>query len=166
MPHYDPHRIEPKWQQYWEEHATFRAPDVPQNEKLYVLDMFPYPSGEGLHVGHPVGYLATDMVCRYQRMQGKDVLHPMGWDAFGLPAEQHAVKTGTPPRVTTYKNIDTYRRQLKMLGFSYDWSREFATTDALGQQAPEQAAHGPGPGHHHLRRIRSGHAIAPLQSSA
>jgi leucyl-tRNA synthetase len=130
MPRYDPRRIEPKWQQYWDENRTFATPEAaPGRQKLYILDMFPYPSGEGLHVGHPEGYTATDILCRYQRMRGKQVLHPMGWDAFGLPAEQHAVKTGTHPRETTYKNIDTFRRQLKMLGFSYDWAREFSTTD-------------------------------------
>jgi leucyl-tRNA synthetase len=130
MPRYDAKRIEAKWQQYWDENSTFRTPDCAEGDsKLYVLDMFPYPSGDGLHVGHPEGYTATDIVCRYSRMRGKHVLHPMGWDAFGLPAEQHAIKTGTHPRVTTYNNIDTFRRQLKMLGFSYDWSREFSTTD-------------------------------------
>lgn len=132
MPRYQPHQIEPKWQQYWDEHETFVTPNTPRedvNGKLYVLDMFPYPSGSGLHVGHPEGYTATDIVCRYNRMQGKHVLHPMGWDAFGLPAEQHAINTGTHPRVTTYENIDNFRRQLKMLGFSYDWSREISTTD-------------------------------------
>ena len=130
MPRYDPKRIETSWQAYWDEHETFKTPEKPTGpEKLYVLDMFPYPSGNGLHVGHPEGYTATDITCRYARMRGKHVLHPMGWDAFGLPAEQHAIKTGTHPRVTTYKNIDTFRRQLKMLGFSYDWSREFSTTD-------------------------------------
>jgi len=129
MPRYDPKRIEPKWQAYWEQHETFRTPDFPQGKKLYVLDMFPYPSGEGLHVGHPEGYTATDITCRFARMRGQTVLHPMGWDAFGLPAEQHAIKTGTHPRETTYRNIATFRRQLKMLGFSYDWSRELATTD-------------------------------------
>lgn len=132
MPRYDAKRIEPKWQAYWDEHKTFATasePDTTANGKLYVLDMFPYPSGQGLHVGHPEGYTATDIVCRYNRMKGKQVLHPMGWDAFGLPAEQHAIKTGTHPRVTTYKNIDNFRRQLKMLGFSYDWDREFSTTD-------------------------------------
>jgi len=129
MPRYNPAVVEPKWQRYWEEHETFRTPRLPQGRKLYVLDMFPYPSGEGLHVGHPEGYTATDIVTRYRRMQGDTVLHPMGWDAFGLPAEQHAKRTGTPPRVTTEKNIDNFRRQLKMLGFSYDWSREIATTD-------------------------------------
>jgi leucyl-tRNA synthetase len=130
MPRYDPKRIEPKWQRYWDQNQTFATPEAaPGRKKLYVLDMFPYPSGDGLHVGHPEGYTATDILCRYNRMRGKQVLHPMGWDAFGLPAEQHAVKTGTHPRETTYKNIDTFRRQLKMLGFSYDWAREFSTTD-------------------------------------
>jgi leucyl-tRNA synthetase len=130
MPRYDPKRIESKWQQEWKVRRTFATPDKPAGKgKLYVLDMFPYPSGDGLHVGHPEGYTATDIVCRFSRMRGKDVLHPMGWDAFGLPAEQHAKKTGTHPRTTTYKNIDTFRRQLQMLGFSYDWDREFSTTD-------------------------------------
>ncbi len=129
MPRYDPKRIEKKWQEFWEQNRTFETPALPSTEKLYVLDMFPYPSGEGLHVGHPEGYTATDITCRYARMRAKTVLHPMGWDAFGLPAEQHAIKTGTPPRETTYKNIGTFRRQLKMLGFSYDWGRELATTD-------------------------------------
>ena len=132
MPRYEPRRIEAKWQRYWEQHNTFQTPNTPPKGaqgKLYVLDMFPYPSGSGLHVGHPEGYTATDIVCRYSRMRGKHVLHPMGWDAFGLPAEQHAIRTGTHPRTTTYQNIDTFRRQLKMLGFSYDWSREISTTD-------------------------------------
>ena len=129
MPRYNPATIEPKWQQYWRAHRTFAAPRTPQGPKLYVLDMFPYPSGDGLHVGHPEGYTATDIVCRYQRMRGRSVLHPMGWDAFGLPAEQHAIRTGTPPRITTEKNIATFRRQLQMLGFSYDWERELSTTD-------------------------------------
>jgi leucyl-tRNA synthetase len=129
MPRYQPAVFEPKWQQYWETNRTFATPRMPVGEKLYVLDMFPYPSGDGLHVGHPEGYTATDIVCRYQRMRGRTVMHPMGWDAFGLPAEQHAKKTGTPPRVTTEKNIGNFRRQLKSLGFSYDWDRELATTD-------------------------------------
>ena len=125
------HDIEPKWQQYWEEHHTFRTPDeVPEDaEKAYVLDMFPYPSGSGLHVGHPEGYTATDIVARYKRMQGVNVLHPMGWDAFGLPAEQYALKTNTHPRETTKTNIAQFKRQLKRLGFSYDWEREINTTD-------------------------------------
>lgn len=129
MPRYQPANIEPKWQRYWEENKTFKTPDMPAGEKLYALDMFPYPSGSGLHVGHPEGYTATDIVCRFARMNGKTVLHPMGFDAFGLPAEEHAIKTNTPPRVNTEQNIDTFRRQLKMLGFSYDWDRELATTD-------------------------------------
>ncbi|MBS0210005.1 MAG: leucine--tRNA ligase [Planctomycetes bacterium] len=129
MPRYNPAAIEPKWQRYWEEHQTFAAPRLPTGPKLYVLDMFPYPSGDGLHVGHPEGQTATDITCRFERMRGKCVLHPMGWDAFGLPAEQHAIRTGTPPRVTTEKNINNFRRQEKMLGFSYDWSRELSTTD-------------------------------------
>lgn len=129
MPRYNPAEIEPKWQTFWEDNKTFRAPEMPAGEKIYVLDMFPYPSGNGLHVGHPEGYTATDIFCRYWRMKGKSVLHPMGFDAFGLPAEEHAIKTNTPPRESTEKNIDTFRRQLKMLGFSYDWDREIATTD-------------------------------------
>jgi leucyl-tRNA synthetase len=132
MPRYEPKRIEARWQKYWEEHGTFvtlNQPSPGSAGKLYVLDMFPYPSGSGLHVGHPEGYTATDIVCRYNRMRGRHVLHPMGWDAFGLPAEQHAVTTGTHPRITTHKNINEFRRQLKMLGFSYDWSRELSTTD-------------------------------------
>ena len=129
MPRYNPAVLEPKWQAFWEEQQTFATPRMPEGEKLYALDMFPYPSGDGLHVGHPEGYTATDIVCRAARMQGKTVLHPMGFDAFGLPAEEHAIKTGEHPRVQTEKNIDTFRRQLKMLGFSYDWARELATTD-------------------------------------
>ena len=131
MPRYIPATIEPKWQAYWEQHQTFRTPDLPPTgqEKLYVLDMFPYPSGSGLHVGHPVGYTATDIYCRFARMNGKCVLHPTGFDAFGLPAEEHAIRTGQHPRINTEQNITTYTRQLKMLGFSYDWSRNLATTD-------------------------------------
>ncbi len=126
---YDPSNIEPKWQQFWEKHQTFRAEVDPSRPKYYVLDMFPYPSGDGLHVGHPEGYTATDIVARYMRMNSYNVLHPMGWDAFGLPAENYAVKTGTHPRQTTEKNILTFRRQMKMFGFSYDWSRELATIE-------------------------------------
>jgi leucyl-tRNA synthetase len=125
--HHD--EVEPRWQRFWNEHATFRAVRRPGREKRYVLDMFPYPSAAGLHVGHPEGYTATDIVCRYLRMRGYDVLHPMGWDAFGLPAEQHAIRTGTHPSATTRENIATFRRQLTMLGFSYDWAREIDTTD-------------------------------------
>jgi len=129
MTKYNPAEIEPRWQKYWEENKTFRTPDEVSGEKVYVLDMFPYPSGEGLHVGHPEGYTATDIVCRYSRMQGKSVLHPMGYDAFGLPAEEYAIKTNTPPRISTEQNIANFTRQLKMLGFSYDWDRSLATTD-------------------------------------
>ena len=126
---YEPAIIEPRWQKFWEENDTFRAVRHPDRPKKYILDMFPYPSGSGLHVGHPEGYTATDILCRYYRMRGYDVLHPMGWDAFGLPAEQHAIATGTHPAETTRANIATFRRQLKSLGFSYDWSREIDTTD-------------------------------------
>ncbi len=129
---YDFSRIEKKWQAYWETHKTFRTTEDPlyaKEKRIYVLDMFPYPSGAGLHVGHPEGYTATDIIARYKRMKGFNVLHPMGWDAFGLPAEQYAVKTGVHPAITTASNIDTFRRQLKMFGFSYDWDREVNTTD-------------------------------------
>src|SRR5947209_269636 len=129
MPAYNPKAIEPRWQRYWEENKTFRTPDTSDKPKYYILDMFPYPSGAGLHVGHPEGYTATDILARYRRMRGFNVLHPMGWDAFGLPAEQYAIQTGTHPAVTTNRNIDTFRRQIKMLGFSYDWDREVNTTD-------------------------------------
>jgi len=146
------HLIEPKWQKVWDESQSFRAfnpgEEIPANHpfavrhkisgkvsaaqlpaKFYILDMFPYPSGAGLHVGHPEGYTATDILARYKRAQGFNVLHPMGWDAFGLPAEQYAVKTGQHPRKTTEENIATFKRQIQSLGFSYDWSRELATTD-------------------------------------
>ncbi len=122
--------IEKKWQRYWEENKTFRTPDDLTNpKKCYVLDMYPYPSGAGLHVGHPEGYTATDIYSRYKRMKGFNVLHPMGWDAFGLPAEQYAIQTGTHPSITTKNNCDTFRRQIKELGLSYDWEREINTTD-------------------------------------
>ena len=122
--------IEKKWQDFWQEHKTFKAYDCDETKcKYYVLDMFPYPSGQGLHVGHPEGYTASDIVARYKRMKGFNVLHPMGWDAFGLPAEQYAVKTGTAPKETTQKNVDNIRKQIKSLGFSYDWDREVNTTD-------------------------------------
>ncbi|MBM3992593.1 MAG: leucine--tRNA ligase [Planctomycetes bacterium] len=129
MPSYNPKVIEPRWQKLWEESKTFRTPDAANKPKYYILDMFPYPSGSGLHVGHPEGYTATDILARYKRMRGFNVLHPMGWDAFGLPAEQYAIQTGTHPAVTTQNNINTFRRQIKMLGFSYDWDREVDTTD-------------------------------------
>ena len=125
---YDPARIEPKWQRYWEEHKTFRAEQGSTLPKRYVLDMYPYPSGDGLHVGHPEGYTASDIMARFWRMRGFNVLHPMGWDAFGLPAENYAIKTGTHPRATTDRNIANFRRQLKMFGFSFDWDREIDTT--------------------------------------
>jgi leucyl-tRNA synthetase len=121
--------IEPKWQQYWENNKTFRTLNDFSKPKYYILDMFPYPSGAGLHVGHPEGYTATDIISRYKRMKGFNVLHPMGWDAFGLPAEQYAMQTGTHPAITTLKNCDTFRRQIKSLGLSYDWDREINTTD-------------------------------------
>ena len=126
---YDHHAIEAKWQAYWEQHQPFRAVDDRSKPKFYCLDMFPYPSGSGLHVGHLEGYTATDIVSRYKRMKGFNVLHPMGWDAFGLPAEQYAVKTGVHPAVTTAQNIETFKRQMKRVGLSYDWDRELSTTD-------------------------------------
>lgn len=132
---YEPAAIEPKWQKYWEENGTFRTPGPGDpgfdstKPKYYVLDMFPYPSGAGLHVGHPEGYTATDILARWRRMSGDNVLHPMGWDAFGLPAEQYAVATGTHPSVTTKKNIETFKAQIKALGFSYDWEREVSTAE-------------------------------------
>ena len=130
MSEYNYAAIEKKWQKFWLDHKTFKTPDhVDGKKKFYCLDMFPYPSGAGLHVGHPEGYTATDILCRYKRMKGFNVLHPMGWDAFGLPAEQYAVETGTHPAVTTKKNVDRFREQIRALGFSYDWDREVNTTD-------------------------------------
>jgi leucyl-tRNA synthetase len=129
MPTYNPKIVERRWQEYWLKNKTFRTPDRSDKPKYYILDMFPYPSGAGLHVGHPEGYTATDILARYKRMRGYNVLHPMGWDAFGLPAEQYAINTGTHPRITTEKNIANFRRQIQMLGFSYDWDREIDTTD-------------------------------------
>jgi len=130
MSSYNPSDIEKKWQHFWLEHKTFKTDDTDTSKpKFYVLDMFPYPSSSGLHVGHPEGYTATDIIARYKRMKGCNVLHPIGWDAFGLPAEQYAVKTGTHPRVTTEDNINRFRMQLQSLGFSYDWDREINTTD-------------------------------------
>ncbi|HEY6022529.1 MAG TPA: class I tRNA ligase family protein, partial [Candidatus Paceibacterota bacterium] len=129
---YDHKAIEKKWQERWEESQAFKAPENPrQGKKIYILDMFPYPSGAGLHVGHVEGYTATDIYSRYKRMQGMDVLHPMGWDAFGLPAENYAIKTGIPPAKTTNDAIETFRKQIKNLGLSYDWSRE------IGAHTPE-----------------------------
>ena len=128
-------RIEPKWQAIWDENRAFHAPNPgeenfdPAKPKYYVLDMFPYPSGAGLHVGHPEGYTATDIIARYKRLRGFNVLHPMGWDAFGLPAEQYAIKTGQHPAITTRDNVAKFKAQLKRIGFSYDWEREVNTTD-------------------------------------
>lgn len=122
-------KIEPKWQNYWDENETFKSEKDDSKSKYYILDMFPYPSGSGLHVGHPEGYTATDIMARYKRTKGFNVLHPMGWDSFGLPAENHAIKTGIHPNITTQENIKTFKRQLKSLGFSYDWSREIATSN-------------------------------------
>lgn len=121
--------IEKKWQKYWEDNKSFKADSYSKKEKFYALDMFPYPSGAGLHVGHPEGYTATDILSRMKRMQGYEVMHPMGWDAFGLPAEQYAIQTGNHPAEFTNENIDTFRKQIKALGFSYDWDRELSTTD-------------------------------------
>ena len=126
---YNHMEIEKKWQDYWDKHETFRVDLNADLPKYYVMDMFPYPSGAGLHVGHPEGYTATDIVSRYKRMKGFNVLHPMGWDAFGLPAEQYAIKTGNHPAIFTYENIANFKRQIKMLGLSYDWSKEIATCD-------------------------------------
>lgn len=126
---YNHRRIEKKWQDYWAKNATFRAADISEKPKYYVLDMFPYPSGSGLHVGHPEGYTATDIIARYKRMRGFNVLHPMGWDAFGLPTEQHAVKTGTHPKETTARNVANFKKQIQSIGLSYDWDREINTTD-------------------------------------
>ena len=130
MSTYPFNEIEQKWQDYWEKNQTFAVTEdssFPKEKRMYVLDMFPYPSGAGLHVGHPEGYTATDIYCRYLRMNGYNVLHPMGFDSFGLPAENYAIKTGTHPRSTTEKNIENFRKQIKRLGFSYDWNREIST---------------------------------------
>ncbi|TFG62221.1 MAG: leucine--tRNA ligase, partial [Spirochaetales bacterium] len=130
MSSYDFVHIEKKWQDYWEKHGTFRVTEdasVPKEKRKYILDMFPYPSSAGLHVGHPEGYTATDIYCRFLRMKGYAVLHPMGFDSFGLPAENYAIKTGTHPRVSTEDNIGRFRKQIKALGFSYDWERELST---------------------------------------
>jgi leucyl-tRNA synthetase len=126
---YDFLAIEKKWQKFWEDEKTFRAEDNSEKEKFYALDMFPYPSGAGLHIGHPEGYVASDILARYKKACGFNVLHPMGWDAFGLPAEQYAIKTGTHPSLTTQTNVDNFRRQIKSIGFAIDWDREINTTD-------------------------------------
>ena len=129
MPDYNPQEIEKKWQRKWEEEKIFEAPDSSKKPKFFVLDMFPYPSGDGLHVGHPRGYIGTDVIAHYMRMKGYNVLHPMGWDAFGLPAENYAIKTGIRPAISTEKNIKRFKEQMQMLGLSYDWSREINTTE-------------------------------------
>ena len=127
---FDHKQIEPKWQKYWDEHKTFKTDCYDDSKpKYYCVDMFPYPSGNGLHVGHPEGYTATDIVSRMKRMQGYNVLHPMGFDSFGLPAEQFAIQTGHHPAEFTKKNIEVFKGQIKSLGFSYDWDREIATSD-------------------------------------
>ncbi len=126
---YNPNEIEPKWQKYWAENGTFKAQNQSEKPKYYVLDMFPYPSGAGLHVGHPLGYIASDIVARFKRHKGFNVLHPQGYDSFGLPAEQYAIQTGQHPAITTETNIKRYREQLDKIGFSFDWSREVRTSD-------------------------------------
>ena len=126
---YDFRAIEPKWQKRWQEEGTYKVDVDASRPKFYVLDMFPYPSGAGLHVGHPLGYIASDIYSRYKRQSGFNVLHPMGYDAFGLPAEQYAIQTGQHPAVTTEENIARYRSQMDKIGFSYDWNREVRTCD-------------------------------------
>ncbi|MBK7007821.1 MAG: class I tRNA ligase family protein [Saprospiraceae bacterium] len=126
---YNHRAIEAKWKKHWEENQTYKTLTDKSKPKYYVLDMFPYPSGSGLHVGHPLGYIASDIVARFKRQQGFNVLHPMGYDAFGLPAEQYAIQTGVHPAVSTEENIKTYRAQLDNIGFSYDWSREVKTCE-------------------------------------
>ena len=126
---YNFREVEKKWQKYWSENKTFRADNHSSKPKYYVLDMFPYPSGAGLHVGHPLGYIASDIYARYKRLKGFNVLHPMGYDAFGLPAEQYAIQTGQHPAITTEQNIKRYREQLDNIGFSFDWDREVRTSD-------------------------------------
>ena len=129
MRQYDFSKLEKKWQDFWQKNNTFETTNDTSKPKYYILDMFPYPSGNGLHVGHPEGYTASDIIARYKRMKGFNVLHPIGWDAFGLPAEQYALEHNIHPKITTKKNINNFRRQIKSLGFSYDWNREINTTD-------------------------------------
>ena len=129
MEQYNPKVIESKWQKRWYAEKTFSVNEDATKEKYYVLDMFPYPSGEGLHVGHPLGYIASDIFARYKTHKGYNVLHPMGYDSFGLPAEQYAIQTGQHPAITTERNIKRYRQQLDRLGFSFDWEREISTSD-------------------------------------
>ena len=126
---YQFNHIEAKWRQIWQERQTYKITEDPSKPKYYVLDMFPYPSGAGLHVGHPLGYIASDIYARYKRLQGFNVLHPMGYDSFGLPAEQYAIQTGQHPAITTKENIARYRQQLDLMGFSFDWSREVRTSE-------------------------------------
>ena len=126
---YDFQQIEKKWQTFWASNQTFKAHNKSEKPKFYILDMFPYPSGAGLHVGHPLGYIASDIIARYKRHQGFNVLHPQGYDSFGLPAEQYAIQTGQHPAKTTQANIKRYRRQLDRMGFSFDWTREVQTSD-------------------------------------
>src|SRR3990167_5200528 len=123
MKKYDPKKIEKKWQKYWAKHEVYKTKDTSDKPKFFILDMFPYPSGAGLHVGHPKGYIATDIVARMKMMQGHNVLHPMGWDAFGLPAENYALANKVHPKDSTDKNIATFKKQLGQLGFTYDWNR-------------------------------------------
>src|SRR5690554_1690459 len=129
MADYNFREIEKKWQAYWEKSQTFNVKADPGRKKFYVLDMFPYPSGAGLHVGHPLGYIASDIISRFKRLQGYNVLHPMGYDSFGLPAEQYAIQTGQHPAVTTEENISRYTQQLKNIGFAFDWEKEVRTSD-------------------------------------
>src|SRR3989339_1590404 len=121
--------IEQKWQEHWKNSGVYTVPNISEKPKYYVLDMFPYPSGAGLHVGHPLGYIASDIYSRYKSLNGYNVLHPMGFDAYGLPAEQYAIQTGQHPAITTEKNIAKYKEQLDKIGFSYDWDREVRTCD-------------------------------------
>ena len=129
MAEYKHTEVEQKWQQYWADHKVFKAEIDPDKPKYYVLDMFPYPSGAGLHVGHPLGYIGSDIVSRFKRTKGFNVLHPMGFDAFGLPAEQYAIQTGQHPAITTEQNLKRYKDQLKGIGLSYDWDKEVQTCD-------------------------------------
>ena len=122
-------KIEKKWQEYWLKNKTFKAEQFSEREKFYILDMFPYPSGAGLHVGHPLGYIASDIIARYKRNKGFNVLHPQGYDSFGLPTEQYAIQTGQHPALTTEENIKRYRYQLDRMGFSFDWDREIRTSE-------------------------------------
>ena len=149
--------IESRWQQRWRENKTYRVETDPSRPKFYVLDMFPYPSGAGLHVGHPLGYIASDIYSRYKRLKGFNVLHPMGYDAFGLPAEQYAIQTGQHPAVTTERNIARYREQLDKIGFSFDWDREVRTirSTTSGRSGPSSKWSPPTTATTGSRRVRS-----------